>query len=168
MGLPGGSVVRNPPAMQETQVWCLGWEDPLEERMEIHSNILAWRTPWTEEHGKESDTTEVTKHAHTCVCVCVCVCIAESLYSTFTLHQKLTQQCKPTVLQQKFLKSNPRIPCHQQWLTMRRCLTSLAIRLWQTKSTRHFYYHIIITNYAVYEYSCVCHQCTCTHNFIGN
>ena len=51
---------------------------------------------------------------------------------------------------------------------MRRCLTSLAIRLWQTKSTMHFYYHIIITNCAAYEYLCVCHQCTCTHNFIGN
>ena len=37
--------VKNPPAMQETQVQSLGWEDPLEEKMAIHSSILAWRIP---------------------------------------------------------------------------------------------------------------------------
>ena len=35
--------------MLETQVWSLGWEDPLEESMATHSDILAWRIPWTEE-----------------------------------------------------------------------------------------------------------------------
>ena len=38
--------------MQETQVRSLGWEDPLEKEMAIHSNILAWRIPWTEEPGR--------------------------------------------------------------------------------------------------------------------
>ena len=37
--------------MQETQVWSLGWEDPLEKGMATHSSILAWRIPWTEEPG---------------------------------------------------------------------------------------------------------------------
>ena len=37
--------------MQETQVQILGWEDILEEEMAIHSSILAWRIPWTEEPG---------------------------------------------------------------------------------------------------------------------
>ena len=37
------------PAMPETWVRSLGWEDPLEEGMATHSNILAWRIPWTEE-----------------------------------------------------------------------------------------------------------------------
>ena len=37
--------------MQETQIWFLGWEDPLEKGMETHSSILAWRIPWTEEPG---------------------------------------------------------------------------------------------------------------------
>ena len=37
--------------MQETEVQFLGWEDPLEEEMAIHSNILAWRISWTEEPG---------------------------------------------------------------------------------------------------------------------
>ena len=44
--------VKNPPAMQETQVQSLGWEDPLENGMTSHSSILAWRIPWTEEPGK--------------------------------------------------------------------------------------------------------------------
>ena len=37
--------------MQETQIRSLGWEDPLEEGMETHSSILAWKIPWTEEPG---------------------------------------------------------------------------------------------------------------------
>ena len=61
--------VKNLPPMQETQVQSLGWEDPLEKELATHSNILAWRIPWTEEPGrlefmgslwwdlKESDTT---------------------------------------------------------------------------------------------------------------
>jgi len=43
--------VKNLPAMWETWVQSLGWEDPLEEGMAICSNILAWRIPWTEEPG---------------------------------------------------------------------------------------------------------------------
>ena len=42
-------LVKNMPAMQETQVQSLGWEDPLEKGMATHSSILAWRIPWTEE-----------------------------------------------------------------------------------------------------------------------
>ena len=43
--------VKNLPAMQETWVRSLGWDDPLEEGMATHSNILAWKVPWTEELG---------------------------------------------------------------------------------------------------------------------
>ena len=39
------------PAMWETQVLSLGWEDPLEKEMATHTSILAWRIPWTEEPG---------------------------------------------------------------------------------------------------------------------
>ena len=39
------------PAMRETQVQSLGWEDPLEKEMATHSSIHAWRIPWTEEPG---------------------------------------------------------------------------------------------------------------------
>ena len=58
-------VVKNPPAMQETWVRSLDWEDLLEKEMATHSSILTWKIPWTEESGKqqsmgrkESDTTE--------------------------------------------------------------------------------------------------------------
>ena len=52
LGFPGGSVVENPPAMQDTQVQSLGGEDPLEKEMVTHSGILSWRIPWTEEPGR--------------------------------------------------------------------------------------------------------------------
>ena len=45
-------MVKNPPAMQETWVPSLGWEDPLEKGMATHSSALAWRIPWTEEPGR--------------------------------------------------------------------------------------------------------------------
>ena len=45
-------LVKNLPAVQETQVWFLGGEDPLEKEMATHSSILAWRIPWTEEPGR--------------------------------------------------------------------------------------------------------------------
>ena len=45
-------MVKKPPATQETWVRPLGWEDPLEEGMATHSNILALRIPWTEESGR--------------------------------------------------------------------------------------------------------------------
>ena len=51
-------MVKNLPAVQETWVRSLGREDPLEEGMATHSSILAWRIPWTEEPGEESDMTE--------------------------------------------------------------------------------------------------------------
>ena len=44
-------MVKNLPAMWETWVQSLGWEDPLKEGMATHSSILAWRIPWTEESG---------------------------------------------------------------------------------------------------------------------
>ena len=72
LSFSGGSVIRNPPAVQEPQktwVRSLGEEDPLEEVMATDSSILAWRIPWTEELGgllwgawglSKSDTSEVT------------------------------------------------------------------------------------------------------------
>ena len=62
-------VVKNLPAMQETQVQSLGQDDPLEEDIATQSSIPAWRIPWTEQPGglqsmgcKESDTTEWLSH----------------------------------------------------------------------------------------------------------
>ena len=69
LSLKGASLlaqmVKNLPAMQEIQLQSLGWEDLLEKEMAIHSSILAWRIPWTEDlvgyspwGHKELDTTE--------------------------------------------------------------------------------------------------------------
>ena len=48
----GGSVAKNPPAVQQTRVQSLGWEDHLEKEMATLSSILAWEIPWTEEPGE--------------------------------------------------------------------------------------------------------------------
>ena len=67
-------MVKNMPEMQETQVRSLGREVPLEKAMATHSDILAWRIPWTEEPGglqsmghKELDTTERLTLSLSCV-----------------------------------------------------------------------------------------------------
>ena len=61
--------VQNLSVMQETWVWFLGQEDPLEKRMAIHSSTFAWRIPWTEEPGRlksmRSQSHLETKHTHT-------------------------------------------------------------------------------------------------------
>ena len=50
-GFPGGSDCKESAAMQETWVWSLGQEGPLEKGIATHSSIFAWRIPWTEEPG---------------------------------------------------------------------------------------------------------------------
>ena len=65
-------MVKNLPAMQETQIQSLSQEDSLEKRMAHHSSIIAWKIPWTEESSRlqsiESQRAghgQVTKHTHT-------------------------------------------------------------------------------------------------------
>ena len=58
-------MVKNIPAMQETQVPSLGWDDPLEKGMATHFSILAWKIPWTEElwatvHGVAKSQTRLS------------------------------------------------------------------------------------------------------------
>ena len=56
-------IVKNMPTMQETQVWSLGQNDPLEKGMATHSSILAWRIPWTEEpRGLQSTELQWVRH----------------------------------------------------------------------------------------------------------
>ena len=52
LDFPGGSAVKNSPAVQETWVQSQGQEDPLNEGMATHSSILAWEILWTEEPGR--------------------------------------------------------------------------------------------------------------------
>ena len=63
--------VKNPPAIQETQVQSVGEEDPLEKEMATHSSILSWKVPWTGEPAgcspwghTEWDTTKRVNHRH--------------------------------------------------------------------------------------------------------
>ena len=53
-------LVKNPPAMQETWVQSLGWEDLLEKGKATHSSILAWRIPWTIVHGVAKSRTRLS------------------------------------------------------------------------------------------------------------
>ena len=64
-------MVKNSPAMLETNIPSLGWEDPLKEEMATHSSVLAWEVSWTEEPGRiqsmgsqELDTTQQLNHHH--------------------------------------------------------------------------------------------------------
>ena len=52
----GGSGVKNLPSMQETWVWSLGWEDPLEKEIATHSSTIDWKIPWTAEPGRLQST----------------------------------------------------------------------------------------------------------------
>ena len=56
-------MVKNPLAMQETQLQSLGWEDLLEKGMATYSRIIAWRIPWTEEPGR-LQTMELKRVGH--------------------------------------------------------------------------------------------------------
>ena len=64
-------LVKNLPALQETLVQFLGWEDPLEEGMAVHSSILAWRIPmgrgawWATVHGVSKSQTQLSTAQHT-------------------------------------------------------------------------------------------------------
>ena len=101
---PGGSAVIHLP-MQEIWIQFLGQEDPLEKEMEIHSSILAWESPWTEEPGRiQSMGLQRVKHdlatkqqqcsyVHLCVyldvSVCVCVYVCRTLDHFWKVLQKL-------------------------------------------------------------------------------
>ena len=82
--------VKNLPAFQETQetwVWSLGWEDPLEEEVATHSRTLAWRIPWTREPDRlELDRAKVTEHwSHVTACV-LCYAFSERNYQRGSIY----------------------------------------------------------------------------------
>ena len=85
-------MVKRLSTMWETQVRSLGWEDPLEKEMAIHSSTLAWKIPWTEEPGRlqsmgreESDTTE-RLHVHVLETVMAPVVVPFSLLMCYNEH----------------------------------------------------------------------------------
>ena len=83
------------PAMRETWVQSLGWEDPLEKEMATHSSILAWRIPWTEEPGGlQSTGSQRVGHDW-----------ALSLHFTFKEKASLPWQMRTTITQGSFVYS---------------------------------------------------------------
>ena len=83
-------MVKNLPAMQETWVQSVGWEDPLEEVMATYSSVLAWRTPWAEEPGGLQSTEsqqvghdQTTKHTHIWNCDGACECVTELMMRAY-------------------------------------------------------------------------------------
>ena len=86
------------PAMWETQVPSLGWEDPLEKEMATHSSILAWRIPWTEEpgrlpvHGVAKSWTQLSNFTFT------------FLYTFLHLKAKFDTVCKAPLEESEFLE----------------------------------------------------------------
>ena len=77
MGFPGGSAVKNLPAMQEMRVWSLGQEDPLEKKMAVPSNILVWKKPldrgtwwWAAVHGVTKSRAQLSDSFHFHIVIC--------------------------------------------------------------------------------------------------
>ena len=92
-------MVKNLPEMQENQVWSLGWEDPLKKGIVTAFCILVWKIPWTEEPGglqsmgpQWAGHDRAHTHTHTHIYIKL---------SQFGVSQKLTQQCKSTVLKKE-------------------------------------------------------------------
>ena len=76
-------LVKNLPAMQETWVRSLGWEDPLEKGKATHSSILAWRIPWTV-HGVAKSWTRLSNFHFTSVLIVLLSTFKYSNYMEFT------------------------------------------------------------------------------------
>ena len=98
-GFPGGSVVKNPSAMQGMPVHSLGQEDPLEEGMATHSRTLAWGIPGTEEPGGLQSmgpqrvrlylSDRACTHTYCVICCCCCSLFSPSVVSDSSRPHKL-------------------------------------------------------------------------------
>ena len=78
-------LVKNPPAMWETWVPSLGWEDPLEKGKATHSSILAWRIPYSPWGHKQSDTTERLSLSLSCLSLSLSLCLLFLLHPLLAL-----------------------------------------------------------------------------------
>ena len=101
-GFSGGSAVKNPPAKQETQetwVWFLGQEAPLEKEMATHSSILAWKILWTEEPGRlQSTGSQRVGHNWGSMCMRTCARAHTHTHTLTATLKKIWRDLKFTVL----------------------------------------------------------------------
>ena len=126
VGFPGGTMGRESYCQcrrQETQIWSLGWEDPLEEGMATHCSTLAWTIPWTEGRGGlQSIGSQRVGHdwrdwAHTYVrgksCCCICVLSAGSAAGRQTPLQRAECGKKATVVRRAGPQRGGEVPCKE-------------------------------------------------------
>ena len=110
-------LIKNPPAMKETQVRSLGQEDPLEKEIAPHSSMLTWRAPWTEEPGglrcwgcKEPYTTYQLNHllfSDFPSFLCTDVCVYLVLHSFTTCIHWYIHHCSQDTKPFPFLQGVP-------------------------------------------------------------
>ena len=120
-------MVKNLPAMQETPVQSLGWEDPLEKGIAIHFNILVWRIPWTEEPGEiQSMGSQRVRHSWAT--------------NTYIKNIKRLHSQDYVCLLKVFHQQNRNIPlgCFSRWMIRicsKKCITrSVAVALFLYKA----------------------------------
>ena len=131
-------MVKNLPAMQETWVWSLGWEDPLEKRMATQSSILACRIPWTEEPGGlQSRGSQIVRHGwqltHTLCYLCTIILY---LLKTITLmgpegsSQAASSESRPSLFNVSFFRKPTRRERSREIVSI--CITGRTCRYWIT------------------------------------
>ena len=111
--------IKNLPAVQQTQVWLLGQEDPLEKGMKTHSSILAWRIPWTEDPGGLQS---------------MGVAKGQIWLSDYPNTHKLLKG-ESFGEQVKVFKSSAVLWLSSDWLVMRQCSRNLVLSLKSPSST---------------------------------
>ena len=100
MDVPGGSDGKVSAYSEETRVQSLGWEDLLEKEMAIHSSILVWKTPWTEEPGRlQSMRSQRVRHDRA-----TSLSFSPSCLIQVVVWQKPIQHCKAIIFQLKIKK----------------------------------------------------------------
>jgi len=153
--------VKNLPAMQETQIWSLGQEDPLEKGIATHSSILAWRISWTEEPGRLQSTgsqrvgydraTNTVTFSLWCVVYknikslcCMCVLVAQ-LCATNPIDYSLPGFSLHGILQAKILEwvAMP-FPRGSSWPRDRTWVSCIAGRFFTVRATREAHYVVYL------------------------
>ena len=99
IGLPGGLVVKNPPAMRETGVHSLGWDHLLEKGTATHSRTLAWKIPWATVHGVAKSRTWLNDF-------------------TFTIHFSCTTEFTAAQFTIARTWKQPKGPSMEEWIKM--------------------------------------------------
>ena len=103
-----GQMVKNLPAMQETRIRSLGWENPLEQEMAIHSSILAWRIAWTQKPGglqsmgSQSRPRLSNSHTQQCFFPGLLYCLKPPLRSLKLSQNTIVSSPSPNTLPYKF------------------------------------------------------------------